>query len=114
MHHTYTLMSSLKTLGIKKVSAHLGRLVKVTYVAMKAKATLLWPISNVLAQYSQLLSPSLPHIILYQAQIFPSIMHLPQMSRIPVSGDFNPIHMNLYFAAYIYITAGHDNSRHVL
>jgi hypothetical protein len=52
MHHTYTLMSSLKTLGIKKLFAHLGRPVKVAYVdfAMKAKATLSWPISNVMAQ----------------------------------------------------------------
>jgi len=86
------------------VCGHLSRLVKVTYVDFEHDERHGNPVMAYLWHHGSARSASIPVAAKYHLTLStnPSLYHAPSTNEphSKVSGDFDPIHMNPYFAAY--------------
>jgi acyl dehydratase len=95
---------SVAVAGDVLVRGHLGRLVKVAYVDFERDESQGNPVTTYLRRHGSAKSAPIPLAAEYHltSNTDPSLYHAPATNEpySKVSGDFNPIHTNPYFAAY--------------
>lgn len=95
---------SVAVAGDVFVRGHLGRLVKVAYVDFERDESQGNPVVTYLQRHGSAKSAPIPLAVDYHftSSTNPSFYHAPATNEpySKVSGDFNPIHTNPYFAAY--------------
>lgn len=95
---------SVAVAGDVFVRGHLGRLVKVAYVDFERDESQGNPVAAYLQRHGSAKSAPIPLAGEYHltSNTNPSLYHAPTTNEpySKVSGDFNPIHTNPYFAAY--------------
>jgi acyl dehydratase len=95
---------SVVVVGDVLVRGHLGRLVKVAYVDFERDESQGNPVVAYLQRHGSAKSAPIPLATEYHltSDSNPSLYHAPSTNEpySTISGDFNPIHTNPYFAAY--------------
>jgi hypothetical protein len=96
---------SVAVAGDVFVRGHLGRLVKVAYVDFdECDEFQCNPVVIYLQRYGSTKSAPIPLAIEYHltSSTYPSLYHVPATNELysKISGEFNPMHTNPYFAAH--------------